>query len=121
MKIKDEAAYDAAIQRVLELNPLVDDNTPTDNPIYIELDQLTKDIEEYEEVHYPIPAPTLLESIELRMDELGLNKKNLAKLLQISPARLSAYLSGKREPTLSVARSISKVLDIDPSIVLGVA
>lgn len=54
------------------------------------------------------------------MEEMGLNQKNLAKLLHISPARLSAYLHGKREPTLSVAREISRTLDIEPAIVLGV-
>lgn len=120
MKITDEKSYDEAIERIEYLNNLVDDNTPQDDPYFVELKMLVEEADAYEEIHYPIPAPTFLELVQLRMEEMGLNQKNLAKLLHISPARLSAYLHGKREPTLSVAREISRTLDIEPAIVLGV-
>ncbi|WP_373748066.1 helix-turn-helix domain-containing protein [Kaistella sp.] len=38
----------------------------------------------------------------------------------MSTSRVSKYLTGKSEPTLKVAREISKKLNIDASIVLGV-
>ena len=41
-------------------------------------------------------------------------------MLNISQSRISDYLTGKTEPTLKIARSISKQLNIEPSIVLGV-
>lgn len=52
--IKNEAAYRVALQRIDELLPLVDDETPTSDKNYIELDMLSDMVEEYEEKHYPI-------------------------------------------------------------------
>ena len=54
------------------------------------------------------------------MYEMGLTQANLAKLLNVSPSRISEYLSGKSEPTLKVAKEISRQLNIDANIVLGV-
>ena len=54
------------------------------------------------------------------MYEMGLNQKALAKLIGVSSSRLSDYISGKCEPTLKVARTISQKLNIDANIVLGV-
>lgn len=52
--IKSEAAYRAAMKRIEELLPLVNDNTPVDDPNYLELDIISDMVEEYEDVHYPI-------------------------------------------------------------------
>ena len=52
--IKNEAAYRVALQRIDELLPLVDDETPTSDKNYIDLDMLSDMAEEYEESHYPI-------------------------------------------------------------------
>lgn len=52
--IKNEAAYRVALQRIDELLQLVDDDTPTSDKNYIELDMLSDMVEEYEEKHYPI-------------------------------------------------------------------
>ena len=58
--------------------------------------------------------------IKLRMYEMGLNQAKLSELLGVSPSRVSDYLTGRCEPTLKVARDISKKLNIDANIVLGV-
>ena len=44
----------------------------------------------------------------------------MSELLGVSPSRVSDYLTGRSEPTLEVARDISRKLNIDASIVLGV-
>ena len=54
------------------------------------------------------------------MYELGLTQTKLSELLNVSPSRVSEYLSGKCEPTLKVAREMSRKLNIDADIVLGV-
>lgn len=54
------------------------------------------------------------------MYEMKLNQNNLSALLQVSPSHISEYLTGKSEPTLKVAREISRKLNIDANIVLGV-
>jgi HTH-type transcriptional regulator/antitoxin HigA len=41
-------------------------------------------------------------------------------LIGVSPSRVSEYLSGKAEPTLTAAREISRKLNIDANIILGV-
>ncbi|MCM1031220.1 MAG: helix-turn-helix domain-containing protein [Oscillibacter sp.] len=40
--------------------------------------------------------------------------------LGVSPSRVSDYLTGRCEPTLKIAREISRKLNIDAHIVLGV-
>lgn len=119
-KITNEIAYKATMERIEELLPLVDDNTPMDDKNLIELELLSNLVADYDDEHYPIKAPTLLEIIKLRMYEMGLNQNNLSELLQVSPSRISEYLTGKSEPTLKVAREISRKLNIDADIVLGV-
>lgn len=119
-KIKTKIEYDATMQRIEELCPLVQDDTPKNDRYLIELDLLTSLIEEYEEEYYPIAPPSLIEVIKLRMLEMGLTQAKLSTLLNVSPSRISDYLNGRCEPTLAIAREISKKLNIDASIVLGV-
>ena len=54
MKITKEE-YEAALKRIDELLPLVTDYTPDSDPNLIELLKVSNIVEEYEEVHYPIP------------------------------------------------------------------
>lgn len=119
-KIQNEIAYEATMERIEELLPLVDENTPLSDKNLIELDLLSGLVAEYEDEHYPIQPPSLSEVLKLRMYEMEISQKNLAKLLDISPSRVSDFLSGRSEPTLKTARDISKKLNIDANIVLGV-
>lgn len=54
------------------------------------------------------------------MYEMGINQAKLSELLGVSPSRVSDYLTGRCEPTLIVARDLSRKLNIDADIVLGV-
>ena len=119
-KIQNETAYKATMERIEELLPLVDDHTPLNDKNLIELDLLSELAEEYEEEHYPIKSPALADVIKLRMYEMGLNQTKLSELLGVSPSRISDYLTGRSEPTLKVARDISKKLNIDANIILGI-
>ena len=119
-KIENETQYNWAVNRVEELLPLVNDNTPLDDPNSIELELLSNMVADYSEEHFALGDPTLQEVIKLRMYEMGINQIKLSELLGISPSRVSEYLTGKSEPTLSVARNISRKLNISASVVLGV-
>lgn len=119
-KIENEMQYHWAMNRIDQLLPKVSDETPDDDPNSIELYLLSSLVQDYEEVHYPIGAPSLIDIIKLRMYEMGLTQASLAKLLGVSPSRICDYLSGKAEPTIKVGRRIAKELKIDPAIVLGV-
>jgi HTH-type transcriptional regulator/antitoxin HigA len=119
-KIKSEKEYNVVMERIEELLRIVNNKTSIDDKDSIELDLLSNLVEEYEDEHYPIGTPSLAEIIKLRMYEMHLTQKGLAELIGISPSRISEILSGKSEPTYQVARSISKNLNIDASIVLDV-
>ncbi len=119
-QIKSEAAYRAAMNRIEELLPLVNDNTPVDDPNYLELDMISDLVEEYEDIHYPIGKPTLIDIIKLRLYEMGITQSKLAEMLGLSNARVSEILNGKSEPSLKIGRELSRKLNIDPEIVLGV-
>jgi HTH-type transcriptional regulator/antitoxin HigA len=119
-KIKSEAAYRAAMKRIEELLPLVNYNTPADDPNYLELDMISDMVEEYEDVYYPIGKPTLIDVIKLRLYEMGITQTKLAQMLGLSNARVSEILNGKSEPSLKIGRELSRQLNIDPAVVLGV-
>ena len=119
-KIKDKKTYDATMARIEELLPLVDDYTPKTDKNLIELDLLSEMVSEYEDEHYPIKSPSLIDILKLRMYEMGLNQTKLSELLGVSPSRINDYFSGRCEPTLNVARKMSRELGIDANIILGV-
>lgn len=119
VKLTREAQYSWAVDRVETLLPLVDEDTPEDDPARIELDLLSELVADYSDEHYGIGEPSLIDMLKYRMEEMGLSQKGLAELLGISPSRVSDLVTGKCEPTLKLARTISRKLDIDPSFVLG--
>ena len=119
-RIENKTQYEWAVARVEELLPLVDDNTPLDDPNSIELLLLSNLVADYSDEHFAIGVPGLVDIIKLRIYEMGLTQKAIAQLLGISQARMSEIISGKKAPTYHIARNISKKLNIDASIVLGV-
>ena len=118
--IVNKEQYDWAVKRVEDLLPLVNDNTPTNDPNSIELEVLSNMVADYSEIHYSIGEPTLSDVLKLRMEEMGLSLANVAKLIGVSPSRMQTYLSGTKEPTLKVGRQINRQLGIDANIILGV-
>ena len=119
-KIENQAQYEWAIKKVEELLPLVKDGTPLNDPNSIELELISNLVSDYSDEHFAIGEPTLVDVLKLRMYEMGLDQKSLSKMIGVSPSRLSDYISGKCEPTLKVAREISRKLNIDANIILGV-
>ena len=120
-QIKTEKEYNAAMARIDELLPLTwKDGTPEDSPENIELNLLSELVAEYEDIHYPIGKPSLVDIIKLRMYEMGLTQQAVAAMLGISAPRMSEIMHGKTEPSLSLARTMSQKLNIDANVVLGV-
>ena len=119
-KIKNELQYFKSLELIEELVKVVGPDTSTDDKNFIELDLLSDLVAEYEETHKRRAAiPSLEFVIRLKMAEMGLNQKGLAELLDVSPSRISEYLSGKSEPTLKVARLLHEKLKIEPEVILA--
>lgn len=119
-RIENENQYQAAMARIEELLPIVTEDTPITDKNSVELVLLSNLVADYDDEHYPMKTPNLSEVLRLRMYEQNLSQKALATLVGISPARMNEIISGKREPTLKVARDISIKLSIDANIVLGI-
>lgn len=111
--------YEFALERVEELLPLVDDNTPVNDKKAVELTMMSDIVIAYEKEHYPIEKPTVAELIELSLEEKGMTQKQLAQEIGISPSRVNDYISGRSEPTLKVARLLCQILNIQPAAMLG--
>ena len=79
--------YEFALNRIEELLPLVDENTPADDNKAIELSMMSDIVIAYEKEHYPIDKPTVSELIELSLEEKGMTQKQLATKLGVSPSK----------------------------------
>lgn len=113
-----EKEYERHLTRIEELLKVMGNDTPPEDPAFIELDDLFDLVAEYEEAHLPVPTPGLIDVIRLRMSEMGLNQEELAELLGTSASRISEYLKGRRDITLDMAKTIHKKLNIDADIIL---
>lgn len=71
VQIKSEKQYKAACERINELLKVVNNDTPADDKNMLELDLISDLVADYEEEHYPIAAPTLVETMKLRMYGMG--------------------------------------------------
>jgi len=110
--------YEMALQRIEDLLVKVGDNQSYENPDFVMLDRLSDLVANYEDKHFNIETPALVDVIKLRMYEMGLKQSDLAQTLEIPKTRVSEYLKGKREITLDVARKLHSRLNIDGDIIL---
>jgi HTH-type transcriptional regulator/antitoxin HigA len=111
--------YVKAILVVESLINKVDDNMDKNHELMVKFIKASDIVEKYEEMHYPIGLPALVDVIRLRMTEMRLKNKDLAKLLDTTPSRISEYLNGKRDISLKVARGLQQKLNIDSDIILN--
>jgi HTH-type transcriptional regulator/antitoxin HigA len=98
---------------------IVTEETPSSDPNFVELDLLADLAEEYEMEHYPVGQPLLADVLKLRMHEMQLTQKTLAKLLGVSTPRVSDYLTGKTKPTFTIAKKMHRNLNIDANLILA--
>jgi HTH-type transcriptional regulator / antitoxin HigA len=86
-------------------------DAPLGTPEAEEAETLATLIEMYEEQHFPIGLPHPIEAIKIRMEELGLTKKDLIQIIGYD-SRVSEILSGKRKLSLEMIRRLHKSLSL---------
>jgi HTH-type transcriptional regulator / antitoxin HigA len=67
------------------------------------------------------PPRTLPQLPELKVFEQHLKQRKLAQLLNVSEARLSEVLTGKRKPNLDLAKRMHERPGIDAKLILQMA
>ncbi len=104
--IRTEEDYRKTLKRAGEIWDAQPGTTEAD-----ELEVLLPLIEDYEETHYPIEPPDPIEAIKIRMEELGLNRKDLEPCID-SRGRVSDILNRRRPLTLPMIRRLSEKLGL---------
>lgn len=104
--IKNEADYEATLERI---GALMD--AQFDTPEGDELDVLTTLVESYEAKVHPIDAPNPVEAIRFRMEQYGLQDKDLVPYIGHS-GRVSEVLNYRRKLTLPMIRKLHAGLNI---------
>lgn len=106
--IKNKEEHSNYLARAYELiqQDLVPDSKESD-----ELEVISILIEAYEKENFPIEAPSPIEAILFRLEQLGMTTKELSKLLG-SRSRTSELLNGKRKLSIGMIRKINEHLGI---------
>ncbi|MCX6078382.1 MAG: helix-turn-helix domain-containing protein [Chloroflexi bacterium] len=110
--IKNEADYVSALAHIEGLM----DSLPG-TPDEEELELFAALIENYEDEHFPIDMPDPVEAIKFRMEQQGLNRKDLVQYIG-SQSKVSEVLNGKRPLSISMIRALEKGLGIPAEILL---
>ena len=111
-QILTEKDYDVALARAWEIF-----RADIGSPEGEELERLVTLIEAYEDEHYPIGLPSIIESIESHMNQRGLTQRDLIPIIGSEKA-VSEVLSGKRDITMPMARALHKNLGISAEVLL---
>lgn len=113
--IKTQRDYDDALAR---LSALMDDEIKPGSSKEDGLELLALVIKSYESSTVEPVSPDPIEAILFRMDQMGLNKKDLIPYFGSLP-KVSEVLARKRPLSLAMIRKIHKGLEIPAEILLG--
>ena len=109
--IRTEEDYEAACKRIDEIIQ-AEPGSPEDD----ELEVLATLVNAYEEEHFPIGMPHPVEAIKIRMEDLGLSRKDLMEHLSKSSGRISDILNCRRALTLGDVRILSSLLHLPAEV-----
>ena len=110
--IKTENDYNEALQRLEVIFDAKKNSAAGD-----ELEVLGILIEKYEDEHFPIELPDPVEAIKFRMEQLGYNQADLAKIIGLK-SRASEILNKKRKLSLEMIRQLHDTLKIPTDVLI---
>lgn len=110
--IKTKKEYNQALERLELIFDAKKDSKEGD-----ELEVLGILIEKYEDEHFPIGLPDPIEAIKFRMEQLGYNQADLAKVVGLK-SRASEILNKKRKLSLEMVRQLHDKLKIPTDILI---
>jgi len=110
--LKTEEEYEAALEYVSQLMDSAPDTAEEED-----LDLWSMLVEQYEIKHYPIDPPDPIEAIKFRMDQLGLQQKDLTRFIP-AKSKVSEVLSRKRRLSLPMIRALHQHLGIPAEVLV---
>ena len=115
--IKNEYDYKAIMSRIDALMAKGSENVSKEE--LAEIKEMALAAQQYEQNKYTIAMPqTLAGMIEMRMYEMRLKQKDLAKKLNISDAKLSLIMNGKQKPDVDFLKAVHTQLNVDAGFIL---
>jgi len=115
--ITNKTDYEKANKRMEQLLKIVGNETPATDKNFIELDNISDLIADYEEKYYSMKPENLIEMVKLRMYQRKLKQKDLANILETKPSRISEFLNGKLKLSFSFAQKLYYNLNIDADLI----
>jgi len=110
--IKTEKEYNQALER---LEMIFD--AKLGSPEGDELEVLGVLIDKFENENFPIGLPDPIEAIKFRMEQMGYNQTDLAKIVGLK-SRASEILNRKRKLSLEMIRKLHERLNIPTDVLI---
>ncbi|MFC4511303.1 type II toxin-antitoxin system HigA family antitoxin [Flavobacterium buctense] len=110
--IKTEKDYNQALERLETIFDAKLGSAEGD-----ELEVLGILIDQYENEHFPIGLPDPIEAIKFRMEQMGYNQNDLAKIVGLK-SRASEILNRKRKLSLEMIRQLHERLNIPTDVLI---
>lgn len=112
--LENKKQYEEALKRIDEL---MDINPGLKTDSGKEMKLLLLLIEKYEDDHYPIDSPDPIEAIKIRMEDLGLEAKDLIEAIG-DKGTVSKVLNRKIQLSLRMIRNLSKLLHLPADVLI---
>jgi len=109
--IKTKQEYNEACDRVYKLIKSTAKHIEPNSPEGEEMELLSLLVEKYELEHFRITAPSPIEAIKFRMEQMNLRQADIAPLFG-GKTRVSEVLNGKRALTLKMITLLNRYLGI---------
>jgi len=110
--IRTKADYEAALAVIERLW-----GTRAGTPEGDRLDILATLVDAYENEHYPMDPPDAIEAIKFRMEQQGLDRKDLAAILG-SRTRVAEVLNRRRGLSINMIRRLHEKLGISVEVLI---
>lgn len=116
-KISTESAYKKVMTKIDTL--MIKGSKNVTKTELSEIRKLALAAQNYEANKFVIDAPsTLTGMIEMKMYENKLRQKDVARQLNVSPAKLSLIMSGKQKPDINFLKALHTKLNVDANFLL---
>lgn len=117
-KITEEADYKAVMVQIDHLMSKGSSNVSKTE--LAEIRKLALAAQQYEQSKFAIAPPTTLAGIiEMKMYEMKLKQKDLARKLKVSDTKLSLIMNGKQKPDVDFLKAVHKQLHVNGDFLLN--